>query len=307
MNPILIRHLYESVRRNRFFWFLSLYLLSIGVLALLFMSVMSVSLFGRATTSSMLNLFTAGRVLYWFSSVILILTANLIVPLTALGAFAGERENRTLDLLVTTTLPPHAIVLGKLASAWITGAVYVLAPLPLLMAGFWLGGVTTPELIITLLLLALTMLVNIAGALFISSWARRTIAAVFIFYGLALASIPVFGVLEITLAGLSQGWRYSNFMPPQPLWIEALIQYGWVLVAGLHPLTAAIITEQMIFEQDAWLLLHFTVTRPHTITGSGTLGSLVLPSPWITFTFVTLIVTAVLLYLTMRRLGHAER
>ncbi|HSQ40066.1 MAG TPA: hypothetical protein VLM78_07880, partial [Anaerolineales bacterium] len=95
MNPILIRHLYGSVRRNRFFWFLSLYLLSIGGLALFFALVIAIPIFGNNSTTSMLNIFTGGRTLYWFSGVILILTANLLVPVTALGALAGERENRT--------------------------------------------------------------------------------------------------------------------------------------------------------------------------------------------------------------------
>lgn len=307
MNPILIRHLYGSVRRKRFFWFLSFYLLSIGGLTLFFGLVIIIPESSNSAAISMLNIFTGGRTLYWFSGVTLLLTANLLVPITALSAFAGERENRTLDLLVTTTLKARNIVLGKLTSAWATGALYILAPFPLLMTGFWLGGVTPGELGITLLFLALTMIVSIAWALFISVFVRRTIAAVLIFYGLTFALLPVILILGTALAALSEMWQYNNAIAMQPFWIEALIQYGWVLLAGLHPLTAAIVTETMIFEQDSWLLLHFTVQRTSLSTSTSILGSLTLPSPWITFTAFAIIATLILLRVTIWRLERLER
>lgn len=319
MNPILTRHLYSSARRKRFFWFMSLYLLGIGLLALSFVGLIAAPMLINETTISMLNLFTGGRALYWFSSVILILTSSLLVPVTALGAFAGERENRTFDLLVTTTLKIRSIVMGKFTSALLTGALYVLAPFPLLMTGFWLGGVTTAELGITLLFLALTMLAGIAWALLISAFTRRTISAVLIFYGLALVSVPVISILATGIASLSGALKYRDFFTMQPFWIEALIQYGWVLLAGLHPLTAAIVTEVLGLEQGSWLLLHFTVER-YTAGGSGSilgtltagssgsiLGTLTLPSPWITYTVFTLIATAIMLRVTIWRLERRER
>lgn len=312
MNPILIRHLYGSVRRKRFFWFLSLYLIGIGLLALFLTAIVGIPLFfsGNSQTDatfSMLDLFTGGRMIYWFSGVILILTSSLLVPINALGAFAGERENRTLDLLITTTLKVRSIVLGKLASALLTGAIYVLAPLPLLMTGFWLGGVTTAELGITLLFLTLAMLSGVSWALLISAFLRRTIAAVLIFYGLALASAPVIIILATATAGLADAWRYRAFLDVQPFWIEALVQYGWVILSGLHPLTAAIVTEAMGFEQNSWLLLHFTVERYTPGTAGTVLGPLTLPSPWITYTLFTLITSAIMLRIARWRLERPER
>ena len=312
MNPILIRHLYGSVRRKRFFWFLSLYLLGIGLLALFVAAVAGIPLFFSGTsqtntTFSMLDLFTGGRMIYWFSGVILILTSSLLVPISALGAFAGERENRTLDLLITTTLKVRSIVLGKLGSALLTGAIYVLAPLPLLMTGFWLGGVTTTELGITFLFLVLAMLSGVSSALLISAFLKRTIAAVLIFYGLTLASAPVITILATATAGLADAWKYSALLDVQPFWIEALVQYGWVILAGLHPLTAAIVTEAMGFEQNSWLLLHFTVERYSPSAAGTTLGTLTLPSPWITYTLFTLIATAIMLRITAWRLKRPER
>ena len=296
MNPILIRHLYGSARRNRFFWLLSLYLLGIGLLALFFVAIAAVPIFTQEATISMLNLFTGGRMLYWFSGVVLILTAALLVPIAALGALSGERENRTLDVLKMTTLPARSIVRGKLASALLTGAIYVLAPLPLLMTGFWLGGVTTDELILTLLFLILTMGVSIAWALFLSSLVRKTITAVLLFYGLTFASMPVILILSTAVAGIAEAWKYSTSFGLQPLWIETLIQYGWVILSGLHPITAASVTEALGMQQGSWFLLDFTVER-YNLSGAGTstfLGTVTLPSPWITYAIFTIIATCLL-------------
>lgn len=309
MNPILIRHLYGSARRNRFFWFLSLYLLGIGLLALFFVAIASIPIFAQDATISMLDLFTGGRALYWFSGIVLILTAALLVPIAALGALSGERENRTLDVLKMTTLPARSIVLGKLTSALLTGAIYVLAPFPLLMTGFWLGGVTAAELIITLLFLMLTMVVSIAWALFLSSLTRKTIAAVILFYGLTFASMPIIIILSTAVAGLVDAWKYRSSIAIQPLWIETLIQYGWVLLSGLHPITAASVSEALGMEQGSWFLLNFTVERYNAgAAGTSTfLGTVTLPSPWITYAIFTIIATVILLRLTTWRLDRPER
>lgn len=308
MNPILIRHLYGSVRRNRFFWLLAFYLLGIGLLALFFALIAAVPLFTDATTISMLNLFTGGRTLYWYSGVILILTASLVVPITALGALAGERENRTLDILKVTTLKARSIVLGKLASALLTGSIYVFAPLPLLMTGFWLGGVTTIELLITLIFLILTMVVSIAWALFLSALVRKTIAAVLVFYGLTLAIAPVIAILASVIVGLSEAWQQAATVSVQPFLVEAMIQYGWVILAGLHPLSAAVATEALGFEQNSWFFLQFDVSRYRAGPSAPTfLGTITLPSPWLTYTIFTISATAILLWLTTWRLNRPER
>ena len=308
MNPILIRHLYGSARRNRFFWLLALYLLGISILALFFALVAAVPIFTSAANISMLDLFTGGRTLYWYSGAILILTASLLVPITALGALAGERENRTLDILKMTTLQTRSIVFGKLTSGLLTGAIYVLAPFPLLMAGFWLGGVTTIELIITLIFLILTMTVSIAWALFLSSLVRKTIAAVLIFYGLTFASSPIITILATMIAGLSEAWKHTTTVGVQPFWIEAIIQYGWVILAGLHPLSAAVATEALGFEQNSWFFLQFDVSRYQASPGAATfLGTVTLPAPWLTYTVFTVCATTVLLWLTTWRLNRPER
>ena len=151
------------------------------------------------------------------------------------------------------------------------------------------------------------MLSGVAWALLISAFLRRTIAAVLVFYGLIFASAPVIMILTTATAGLAEAWRYRALLNVQPFWIEAMMQYGWILLAGVHPLTAAIVTEAMGFEQNSWFLLHFTVEHYTTSSGGTALGTLTLPSPWITYTIVTLIATAIMLRITTWRLERPER
>ncbi len=310
MGPLLRQHLYSSVRRNRFFWLLFAYLAGVGLITLLFslvvvMGVVATSSEGE-TTISMLSLFQQGRSFYWFFSVILLLTSMLLAPIGAVGAIAGEREHRTWDLLRTTTLRIRDIVLGKVSATLLTGLIYVMAPLPLLMTSFWLGGVTRTELILTFLLLSVTMLLYIARALFISSLTRKTITAVVIYYGLNLAAIPLIVALAIAITALVNSLAYGSQLPMQAYWLEVVMQHGWVILIGANSITAAIATEALGLEQGAWVLHTFDVIERTDGLGP-VVGTVTLPSPWITFTIFSLFRIGALLWLTTRRLNRKER
>lgn len=306
MNPLLLRHLYSSVRRNRFFWLLTLYLLGVGFLTIAFTLLVTLSSildqFNQDITISMLDLFTQGRVLYWFATILLIMTAGQIVPISALGALAGERENRTLDLLVTTTLRSHDIILGKLSATFLTGAVYLLAPLPLLLTGFWMGSVMPIELLLTCIFVLVTMLVKVAWAMFLSSLTRKSIAAVLVFFGLNFAIVPIAFTFIITLVSVYDAWYYRAPLT-LPFLIEGLIQYSWLFLAMLHPIAAAGVTEAYGLNESTWFILKLPVGR----YGSTTSGTLYLPSPWIGYTALALVAAGLFLFISNRRLKRTER
>ena len=272
MGPLLRRHLYSSVRRNRFFWLLFAYLTGVGIVTLLFSLVIATGVVStyrqEETMISMLSLFQQGRSFYWFFSVILMLTTMLLVPIGAVGAVAGERQNRTWDLLRTTTLRIRDIVLGKVSATLLTGLIYVMAPLPLLMTSFWLGGVTRTELALTFLLLSVTMMLYIARALFISSLVRKTITAVVIYYGLNLAAIPLIIAIAVAITALVESLTYGSQIPMQAYWLEVVMQHGWVVLTGANPISTAVTTEALGLEQGSWLLHTFDVLeRTETVGG----------------------------------------
>lgn len=65
----------------------------------------------------------------------------LFVPLFLCGVIAGEREERTLDLLFTTRLTDREIVLGKLGSRVAAVGFLVLFALPVMSLIMLFGGV----------------------------------------------------------------------------------------------------------------------------------------------------------------------
>lgn len=310
MNPLVIKHLYSSARKSRFFWLLSAYLLGIGILTALFTATPFLEgLFGGPAEPSMLEIFTLGRNLFWVSGIILILAAGVLIPITALGALAGERDNRTMDLLMVTTLRPWDIIWGKMLSACITGLVYLVAPLPLVLTSFWLGGVTAAELVLLMVVVLVVMVLSCSWALFFSAIVRKTISAVLLYYVLNLASIPILLVITVLVGNAYDLMTYSNaYSASRSLFMAALVQHGWVLLCGVHPIYAAVASELLGMEHQSWFILHFDIKHYDPLTDKlSLLGTVTLPSPWIIYVILGIATSAILLWLTTKRLSRVER
>jgi ABC-type transport system involved in multi-copper enzyme maturation permease subunit len=300
VNPVLARHLQQTTHRNRAFWLLGLYLLAVTILTLLFGSLIFTStLVPYVATISMSDIYQTGRMMFALSSVFLLVAASALAPINALGALASERERGTLDLLRLTTLRARSIVLGKLGAALVNGTLYILAPIPLLMMGYWLGGVSLLELVLTFAFLIMTMLFSLSLALFFSSLTRKTIAAVLLFYGLTFATLPLIGIIAFLFQALP--FLLEDFLPSISLPLQAFLEYGWVLLAALHPYTAGIVSYALWVEEGSWFFNTFTVGS------SLTTYVITLPSPWIPYFAGVLLLSFLLLRSTWRRLARPAK
>ncbi len=305
LNPILERHLQRTARSNLVFWLLGLYLLAVLLLTLLVSGLPFIATWEATRGYSMSDIHQAGRLLFHFSSFLLLLALLVLTPINALGSLAAEHEGRTLELLRLTTLSARSIVWGKLGAALAGSSLYLLAPIPLLLLGFWLGGVGYNELLVTLFFLLVTLLATSTLALFISSLVRKTIAAVLLYYGLQIAALPVLGLVILLFQGLNSWINYGGG-GDLPRALRAALLHGWVGLAALHPLTAGVISQVLWYDQDSWLLLDFNVP-PSTGTTIHGVTTLTLPSPWIPYTLLVLGFSAFLLWRTARRLERPER
>jgi hypothetical protein len=194
-------------------------------------------------------------------------------------------------------------------SACITGLVYLLAPLPLVFGSFWMGGVSTIEFTILVLVVIIVMIVSCSFALYISSLTRKTINAVLIYYILNIISIPL--ILAVTLV-LGNTYdvlnRYNRISTTHSMVGATLLQYGWVLLCGLHPLTAAVASEVLGLEQQSWFMLQFDVNHYDPLTDTlSLLGTASLPSPWMTFVVIGLGVSVFFLWQATRQLMKPEQ
>jgi len=299
LNPVLVRHLYGAVRRNTLYWLLALYLI---LTIALFLLVFSMTALGSMTMitpgarlyRSLYEFLTTGQALFWTASVVLLLTAWLFAPLPALGMIAGERSNRTLPLLKLTTYPRHAIVLGKMAAALLEGGIFTIAPLPIFFYGFWIGGISFVELGFAFLFLITTLLGSVAIALVISTYAKSTIAAVITYYALVIFSLMIAAIVASSLGMLATVPDVRDISFALAVILKALP----VLLSGLYPLSAAIATEAFWVDQHRWFFIQVNVPPATT---------LYLPSPWIPYTLLTLLLTLWAIRVTTRHLHRKER
>lgn len=128
----------------------------------------------------------------------------LIAPAFPASSIVRERQSGTLDLLLNSPMGAGAILWGKVASAMGFVLLTLVITAPLAAACFTMGGVDVSDLLWLYVLLALLALEYVAMALWISTHAGTTDAALRMTYG----GVLVLGVLTLgphqflqTLAG----------------------------------------------------------------------------------------------------------
>lgn len=121
----------------------------------------------------------------------------LQIPAFTGDAIAGERERQTLDILLTTSLKPIQIVLGKLLSSLSSLFFLTLLSLPVLGITFAIGGVHLQDIVQLFLFILISMFFIGSLGIFFSSALKRTAAATIVSY-IALLLIML-GTLIILL------------------------------------------------------------------------------------------------------------
>ncbi len=85
---------------------------------------------------------------------------------------SSEKREGTLGLLFLTDLKGYDVVLGKLAATSLNGFYGLLAVVPVLAVPLLLGGVSSGEFWRVVLVLVMTILLSLAGGMFVSALAR---------------------------------------------------------------------------------------------------------------------------------------
>ena len=122
LNPILVKECRQALKSRQFLITFSLVLLC-GWL----WSIIGLALLGPGVSYSF-----DGPEMFYAYYIILAFPLMIIVPYGAFRSLAGEREDRTYELLSITTLKPRQIISGKLASAVVQMLVYYSAISPCL-------------------------------------------------------------------------------------------------------------------------------------------------------------------------------
>jgi ABC-2 type transport system permease protein len=291
-NPLLVKELRGRMRGARAFIVLTVYLLLLSCFTSIIYYAYTASARGPGGGPDMAYL---GKVIFSSVVVIEIFMVTFITPAFTAGAISGERERLTYELLRTTLLSAPRFVFGKLSSALTYMVLLILAAVPMESLAFVLGGVIIEELGMALVILLVTALAFAAIGILFSAFARTVLASTVLSYITALLLTVGLPVLMLIGASLIGTLRYG-FDPP---WIvEAILVYLGYFIVGLSPLSAAVMTEVVLEEQNAILWFWSQI---------GPVRRIRVPSPWIVYTVVYLMLALVLLLIAVLRVRMQEK
>ncbi|MEM7344232.1 MAG: ABC transporter permease subunit [Chloroflexota bacterium] len=191
-----------------------------------------------------------GATTFYVTVALLLIVVTLFAPTMAASAIAGERQRQTFDLLMITLLPTRSIVIGKFISSVIYTLLLINAVWPVILFSVITGGISFVELAGAFTILVITAIAFTMIGLFVSSIGKTTTNATMLIYGVALPSLfiaPPLLMLAVTIVlNLSVG-SFSDLS-------ETINFYGWMLVASLNPLVAAIASAIIYVDNDGILL-----------------------------------------------------
>lgn len=202
VNPIVKKDLKVISRSMKYSWGLFAYIAVLGIVFIFTMLVIGgiSSYRGNYKNTDIYEGYVAFFPVIGVAQLCII---SLIVPIFTASSISGERERQTMDVLLTTTIPPYSIIIGKIASAVLRVMMFVIASIPLMAVSFVMGGIgwaTLFEYIILAFVFAIY-----AGSIgtFCSAVFKKSIPAIivsYIIYG-AIYGLTYMPAIFISIVG----------------------------------------------------------------------------------------------------------
>lgn len=289
LNPVMLKELRGRMRGLRGFAIITIFLILMSFFTIL-LYLLRVPQGGVVVTGEL------GRLLFIGILFIELMLIIFIVPALTAGAITSERERKTYDLLQTTLITKAAFVVGKMQSALGYIMLLLLSAIPLQSIAFLFGGVSESEMILALLILAVSAAALGAFGMFFSSVTERTLSATVRAYTAALAIAVGLPIAALALFRGAYGSVINSVaanVSDNPT-IEAAVIYLDMIAAGLNPIMAAIYSQQMLIDHQQLIAMRVT------LSSSG--ATIPVLSPWIILTLGYLSTAALLVLLAVRRM-----
>jgi hypothetical protein len=181
LRALLAKEIRAGSRGWRFSLMLTGYLLALAGFVAGFLALATLTPFGTSPVLG-LQLFT----LLAFATVLLL--TFITVAVTA-SSISGERERRTLDLMLVTRASALGLVAGKLAGSLVHVLFLLVASLPAFAIVYLFGGVPAQYLILFFIVASATALFYASLGLLFSAWLRRTVMASVLSFVMVLALV----------------------------------------------------------------------------------------------------------------------
>lgn len=282
MNPVLGRELRSRMRDWRFSLVLSAYLIGLGLVAFGTLYIMTRQLkFGGVIGPD------AGVRIYAVLAIMQLLLIGVLAPSLTVGTISGERERRTMDLLLVTRMSATSIVVGKLLASLAYTVLLIVASMPVFSLVFLFGGISLKQLGLTFIIYLATTLTLGAVGLLASTLFRRT----------AVAAVAAYGVVAFMFAGTLAylafrlalpGSPYGP-VPPAPGMQPAVSSIPWLVFA--NPLVAVASSLPGYGGGGGILsgILNEIIFRAFSIPGpNGPIRPANMPTPWVAYLWISL-------------------
>lgn len=197
-NPIVKKDLQVTARSMRLSWGLFAYE---AVLTMAFLLALSVIQQLSSSFYSDGNVYAHLIYLFPVLSIAQVCIVALIVPVITASSISGEKERQTFDIMLTTSMSPFSIVLGKVMSAVVRILFFVAAGMPIMALAFVVGGLSWSYLFYFVLTIILLSLLSGSIGILCSSICRRSITAVILSYAFYFV-IYILTFLPMMLKGL---------------------------------------------------------------------------------------------------------
>jgi len=234
-SPLLVRELRQLCRGRKFF--LS-YTFALAAIAALMLIIAGVQIAAGDDPAKI------GGHIFGLFTMVTMLAVVLLAPAFSCTSITSERERKTYDLLVTTTIEPWQIIWGKMLSAAVVIGLFLVATWPLVSVSFMFGGVSPGEIALAYVTAVVGTLVCTALSLAVSAVARDSRVAIVSAYVavLILAGVAFGATLRAQSltwgSGLSLlhrlgqfAWHEQVVIVALPLYLLAVVFVFSILVA----------------------------------------------------------------------------
>ena len=197
VRTVAVLELRQRVKSSRWIVVLVVWGLVVGALtALIWWTIFSTA--GDGSN----NRHTAGATMFGAIVFLVLSLGALVSPALSATSVNGDRTAGVLAIMQSTLLTPAELAVGKLLAAWASSLALLAVALPFVVWAYLEGGTPIGRLLITLLLLALTLLVVCAVGLGYSALTARTSSSAVLTY-LTVAflgvGLPLLFALTLTL------------------------------------------------------------------------------------------------------------
>jgi ABC-type transport system involved in multi-copper enzyme maturation permease subunit len=243
-NPVWRRELQQAARAGRTPWFVFAVTAVVG-LFVCFIGV--VSTVGRGRSAE------AGSMLYQVFFSIAALIVAIVGPGAAASSIAVERESRTAEALLLTSLTPRRVAEGKFKSAFGAVMVYLGALFPVGAVPFVVGGVTALEVLLGFAFLTAFAALSVAFGMAVSGFLRASRGAMIITLVLGAVLAPMLYLMFGVGGSFLAHDYFSVVTEGNPVWwpravAQASFGTGYLVILVLAPIVLFAIPTRLFYE-----------------------------------------------------------